>query len=402
MSCSICFDDITTATGHTQMSCSHTFHFLCLTKWFGSQVMKDLPETCPCCRHEANEHEALPEEFESEEESEEEYESEEDSAPEVIAAAEKFAAKRASLSEDEFATYAALRIQAAVRAYGPRANWVRYKMLLKEQKDLETQLNVVKLAKEMSERDRKFRAKALTMPRAAWQKLCATMIQSLWRGVASRRSTLRGGLRVFWECDDGVWSRTVLSCSETWDRGLEPQSLAFQRHQTAKQFQAMWRGYRIRKAMAAHDGKGAVLFTHAIMNAVIQHLGGTEITGDAFRQLPPLNRGSFRDLCILNDARDPTEIDWRHAASACRWIPKSLAEEAASSDERTTFVPKIKYSGIATGWTLSLQYHRRNNVVPAAAKVQAVWRGYRTRKAMRVHSTERTFWQCIYVSHMPK
>jgi hypothetical protein len=128
-----------------------------------------------------------------------------------------------------------------------------------------------------------------------------------------------------------------------------------------------------------------VLFTHAIINAVIKHLGGREITYDTFRQRPSLNREAFRDMCILNDTRYPTEIDWRHAASACRWIPKALAEEIATSfDGRATFVPKMKYAGVAQGWTISFQFHRKTNAVPAAAKVQAVWRGYRIRKAMRV------------------
>ena len=55
MNCSICQDDITKETGSTTLSCEHTFHFRCISTWFVKQFMKDLPETCPCCRSEGNE-----------------------------------------------------------------------------------------------------------------------------------------------------------------------------------------------------------------------------------------------------------------------------------------------------------------------------------------------------------
>lgn len=50
MDCSICFDEITKETGATTLSCEHSFHLRCITKWFWNQCMNDLPENCPCCR----------------------------------------------------------------------------------------------------------------------------------------------------------------------------------------------------------------------------------------------------------------------------------------------------------------------------------------------------------------
>ena len=53
--CSICYSDIDASTGVTTLSCSHSFHFSCIAKWFTKQ------ETCPCCRKEMGDTEVLPE-----------------------------------------------------------------------------------------------------------------------------------------------------------------------------------------------------------------------------------------------------------------------------------------------------------------------------------------------------
>lgn len=50
MDCAICFDSITKQTGCTTLSCDHSFHFRCITNWFGQQVCNALDQTCPCCR----------------------------------------------------------------------------------------------------------------------------------------------------------------------------------------------------------------------------------------------------------------------------------------------------------------------------------------------------------------
>ena len=43
--CPICYEKVTESTGHCTLSCKHSFHIACLTKW-----SKDTP-SCPMCRH---------------------------------------------------------------------------------------------------------------------------------------------------------------------------------------------------------------------------------------------------------------------------------------------------------------------------------------------------------------
>lgn len=47
MDCTICFDAITDATGHTRLHCGHTYHFTCIVRAFMAQ---DTPSSCPLCR----------------------------------------------------------------------------------------------------------------------------------------------------------------------------------------------------------------------------------------------------------------------------------------------------------------------------------------------------------------
>ena len=382
MSCSICFDDITDSTGHVQMSCKHTFHFSCLTKWFGNQVMKDLPETCPCCRREANEHEGLPEEFDEEAESDSESESEPESEPDSVTdinAVMHFVVKRATLTEDELKAYAATRIQTAWRAYLPRMAWIQYKMALEEEDDLAEQARTLRETALQAERHRQFLKKSMTISRTSWRSLCANKIQALWRGHAVRRKMIR--LVVNWNKINGVWTRRILRCIETWRVGLPPQSLAFQRDQSAKRIQSLWRGYIVRKVWKRHDGKGVAPFSYALLDAVIRHLGGTPPSYKEFLKLPPLNKEAFRDLCALNGAKYPSEIDWREIQAACDWIPKRLEEEnARPASLRNTFILKISYSGVVRGWSMRFQYCQKASVIPAAVKIQAAWRGYLARQ----------------------
>ncbi len=55
MECSICFSDITKATGLTTLSCSHSFHLGCIGRW----ILKN--ESCPLCRHELGDNERIAE-----------------------------------------------------------------------------------------------------------------------------------------------------------------------------------------------------------------------------------------------------------------------------------------------------------------------------------------------------
>jgi hypothetical protein len=47
--CSICYDSINASTGHCTLSCSHSYHIQCLTKWSSTNP------TCPLCRHSLSE-----------------------------------------------------------------------------------------------------------------------------------------------------------------------------------------------------------------------------------------------------------------------------------------------------------------------------------------------------------
>ena len=58
--CPCCFEDITAETGQVVMACSHVFHFRCISEWFLTQESNDLPQNCPCCRHESSEIAKLP------------------------------------------------------------------------------------------------------------------------------------------------------------------------------------------------------------------------------------------------------------------------------------------------------------------------------------------------------
>ena len=50
--CSVCYEAISAETGSVQMSCSHTFHYSCITKWFESKKSQNQTQNCPCCRSE--------------------------------------------------------------------------------------------------------------------------------------------------------------------------------------------------------------------------------------------------------------------------------------------------------------------------------------------------------------
>ena len=48
MECSICYSEINAATGKVELSCSHPFHFSCLTKWFDKQRLKKPVRVARC------------------------------------------------------------------------------------------------------------------------------------------------------------------------------------------------------------------------------------------------------------------------------------------------------------------------------------------------------------------
>lgn len=78
--CTICFEAVKQETGHTTLSCGHTFHFRCISAWFYAQ---EADSSCPCCRHKVGELENVVwqediDEADEEEDSDYEEEDEED------------------------------------------------------------------------------------------------------------------------------------------------------------------------------------------------------------------------------------------------------------------------------------------------------------------------------------
>lgn len=62
MECPICYENIDATTGQTTLSCSHSFHYGCISGWF----LKQDVGTCPCCRKEMTAIEDLPRDDDSE------------------------------------------------------------------------------------------------------------------------------------------------------------------------------------------------------------------------------------------------------------------------------------------------------------------------------------------------
>jgi NADH:ubiquinone oxidoreductase subunit F (NADH-binding) len=87
MECSICYSEINAGTGKVELSCSHSFHFSCLTKWFDKQRLKQSCESCPLCRHETTAFEKMPdmlvEDTEEEDDSDDEQETQQDESNEI-------------------------------------------------------------------------------------------------------------------------------------------------------------------------------------------------------------------------------------------------------------------------------------------------------------------------------
>ena len=270
MDCPICFEQITAQTGQVNLSCQHSFHYNCLTNWFYKQSDNRLPETCPCCRHEANEHEELPfygvaEPSESESsESESDVEEAEPRDIETMASIERaramFTRRENISSKEEFENYAATRIQAVWRSFHCRMSWYTYKTNIAEQ---ESAMNAKKQLEELERGLVKKMAllkKSMMVPRTTLINSSATKIQSLWRRWSSHINILQevidSGIKINWVFTGKSWERKFLRWTETWDThmGLSPQSLSFQNHRYCTRVQALWRGYRVRRVHRVDKG----------------------------------------------------------------------------------------------------------------------------------------------------
>jgi hypothetical protein len=130
MECSICFNEITSATGKVELSCSHPFHFSCLTTWFDKQNMQGCGQNCPLCRHEANEFEKMPAPADDEEEDDDETWDADDEEPTLdeLAAQERarhrFNRYKLVNPIEEVQLYAANLIKACWRGYQDRILYI--------------------------------------------------------------------------------------------------------------------------------------------------------------------------------------------------------------------------------------------------------------------------------------
>ena len=190
MECSICYDQIQTqVTGKVELSCSHSFHFSCLTTWFSTQATNQLTQSCPCCRHESNPHETMPVNNPTPMDEDDEDEGSEnnsmfDSILDAAArerAAFRFIKLKSQMSKDAFEAYAASKIAALYRG-----RCARY--IVSEIKDIQDSLQTSTRKYFVQKRnlrfDRKalaFNMKALTMSYSAWRNYAASIVQGAWR-----------------------------------------------------------------------------------------------------------------------------------------------------------------------------------------------------------------------------
>lgn len=221
MECSICYEEITKDTGKAELSCSHSFHLKCLSQWFTKN------ESCPCCRHAANDTEKMhandeeDAEEESDSESEEDYgSSEEDNNLEAAAARERarhhFIIKRVTLTKAAYESYAATRIAALVRGRQSRTFFFEYKCWVEDEKDAKAAMEIAKKDIKQAKAAQIFYKKLFSMTRPQQRVFAATMIQSIWRTkkqqevykAAKLVKDLEKGIRVNWIRENGIWKRT--------------------------------------------------------------------------------------------------------------------------------------------------------------------------------------------------
>ena len=210
MDCSICYDAITQSTGKVELSCSHMYHFSCLTSWFATQGSNDIAQSCPCCRHESNEHEMMKvpsllvddddtEEDEDDDESEWEEMTEQELIDEAAAkerASMRFAKKKTEMTKEAFEAYAASKIAALYRGFCARfivddILLIKNDILLIKKNIHDNSVEICK--RKQNVRMRKislvFNMKALTMPYPVWRTMAATMIQKAWRTTWQEKKT---------------------------------------------------------------------------------------------------------------------------------------------------------------------------------------------------------------------
>lgn len=194
MECSICYNEITAATGKVELSCAHPFHFSCLTKWFDQQKVKGAHENCPLCRHEASDFEKMPgvalDDEEDDEGSDDESYEEEEPTLEELAAQERarilFAKLKFINPIEEVQLYAVNRIKACWRGYQDRLNFNELLCQKEDQKFYQDKVEEYKMYVERLRQGEKFLKKNIGLSRIQVKARATTTIQSVWRGYKAR------------------------------------------------------------------------------------------------------------------------------------------------------------------------------------------------------------------------
>lgn len=190
MDCAICYDAITAATGKVELSCSHVYHFSCLTSWFSSQSGNSIQQSCPCCRHESNEHEKMFTKVDTVDPDDDDYQSDGNSVSQQMTEQERInlaaAKERAAFlflrlknynSKEDVESYAASRIAALARGSWAR-QIARNLRAWKEEKSFMCDLILLNKARlRKSEMMSHRYMQASMMPLRDWKNLQASIIQ---------------------------------------------------------------------------------------------------------------------------------------------------------------------------------------------------------------------------------
>jgi hypothetical protein len=193
--CSICFEDITVATGSTTLSCGHVFHFSCIANWFCNQQTEKT--SCCLCRKETGAFEALPYEDDIDEETvDEEDDSDEDEDDDdhdddddeeesdpvrlatVQARVAAVQARLCTMDKSSAEAFAATKIQSVGRLFLAR---------LQAQAAYWNKQYMVRCAERLQRAQLSFKVSqdALVAGRE-WKPLVAKRLQAVWRGYRVR------------------------------------------------------------------------------------------------------------------------------------------------------------------------------------------------------------------------
>ena len=215
MECSICFNAITSETGKVELSCSHPFHFSCLTKWFSRQKAEHADENCPMCRHTANDFEKMPGAIVEPQDDDNETITYGPTLMELAAqerARERFAKYKFLNPQHEVEAYSANLIKACWRGYQDR---LLFKQLTENIEDLAYYSRVIKNTKSniqgLEDRNRFLKA-AIGLSRFQVKNKAAIRIQALWRRHKVTALMKEGPLHIKLT---GIWRKVT---STKWER----------------------------------------------------------------------------------------------------------------------------------------------------------------------------------------